>query len=309
MNQTVPGGQRLYLGIDGGGSKCRVVLTDANLKILGEGLAGPANPLRGMDVATQSILNASYQALEMAGLSCDDFSRLHVGAGLAGVNVPYYYQLFQKWQHPFAALYLTSDLHAACFGAHQGQDGAVIICGTGSCGLAAVAEQVLEVGGHGFPHGDNGSGAWFGLQLLQTVLRSKDGLTAATLMTELLQQQTGLQDTLALALHFMSASATDYARLAPLVFQAAEQQDELAQQIIVAGADHINAIAARLMTLKPPAISLIGGLCDKLKPYLAPAVQALLVDASQTPELGAIWYAKSCENAKFSGDIKVKGAV
>lgn len=309
MNNSMPGGQRLYLGIDGGGSKCRVVLTDANFKSLGVGLSGPANPLRGMDIATQSILNASYQALEMAGLSCDDFSRIHVGAGLAGVNVPYYYQLFQKWQHPFAALYLTSDLHAACFGAHQGQDGAVIICGTGSCGLAAVGEQVLEVGGHGFPHGDNGSGAWFGLQLLQTVLRSKDGLTASTLMTELVQQQTGLRDTLGLALHFMSASATDYARLAPLVFQAAEQQDEQAQQIVLAGAAHINAIAERLLTLKPPAISLIGGLCDKLRPYLTPAVQALLVDALETPELGAIWYAKSCEHAALTGGMKFKGAV
>ncbi|MDZ7903048.1 MAG: hypothetical protein U5L01_11115 [Rheinheimera sp.] len=33
---------------------------------------------------------------------------------------------------------LSTDLHAACIGARQANDGAVIIAGTGSCGLADV---------------------------------------------------------------------------------------------------------------------------------------------------------------------------
>ncbi|WP_449360733.1 BadF/BadG/BcrA/BcrD ATPase family protein, partial [Alishewanella longhuensis] len=184
MTNKTPANPPYYLGIDGGGSKCKVVLTDAAFTVLAEGLGGPANPLRGMDVATQSILDATYQALAKASLPASAISEVIVGAGLAGVNIPEYHQRFSQWQHPFAELHLTSDLHVACMGAHQGRDGAVIICGTGSCGLASVKGQVLEVGGHGFPYGDSGSGAWFGLQLLQRVLRSKDALVAPTLMTE-----------------------------------------------------------------------------------------------------------------------------
>lgn len=306
MASETPTKPPYYLGIDGGGSKCKVILTDDTFTVLAEGLGGPANPLRGMDIATQSILAATNQALEQARLPASTLSQLIVGAGLAGVNIPEYHQLFSSWQHPFANLYLTSDLHVACMGAHQGNDGAVIICGTGSCGLAAVKGQILEVGGHGFPYGDSGSGAWFGLQLLQRVLRSKDGLVGPTLMTDLLQQQLGLTDTLAIASYFMHASATEYARLAPLVFTAAAQQDAQAQQIIVEGASHINAIATRLMTLSPPAITLIGGLAPKLEPYLEPGIRALIQPAIEPPELGAVWFARTAMSQNIGRSHRFK---
>lgn len=284
--------QPLYLGVDGGGSKCRVVLMTADNKLLGEGLSGPGNPLRGMQLATASILDATAQALTSAGLPQSTMSQLIVGAGLAGVNLPEYYQLFSAWQHPFASLHLTSDLHIACIGAHNGQDGAVIICGTGSCGLAAVKGQLLEVGGHGFPYGDNGSGAWFGLQVLQQVLRSLDKLIEPTLLTALLQAEVPFSNNLQLVSHFMNASPTDYARLAPLVFLAAEQGDSVARKIVEQGAGHINAIAERLMTIQPVALCLIGGLAYKVEPYLTSAVRQLVVPASQSPEYGAVWFAR-----------------
>tara|TARA_R110002126_G_scaffold98045_44_gene228275 strand:+ start:8379 stop:9296 length:918 start_codon:yes stop_codon:yes gene_type:complete len=292
MRPTVTEQQPLFLGIDGGGSKCRVLLMSAQGQVLGEGLSGPANPLRGMQLATASILDATSQALNSAGLPATVMSELVVGAGLAGVNLPEYYQLVSSWQHPFASLHLTSDLHIACIGAHQGNDGAVLICGTGSCGLAAVNGQLLEVGGHGFPYGDNGSGAWFGLQVVQQVLRSKDQLTAPTLLTGLLQAELQCSASLQLVSHFMQASPTDYARLAPLVFTAAEQGDAAAQSIIDTGAAYINEIAERLLTINPVALCLIGGLAYKVEPYLSAAVRNKVVPAAQPPEFGAIWFAQ-----------------
>ncbi|MBV2130131.1 N-acetylglucosamine kinase [Arsukibacterium indicum] len=300
MTTEVPTQQPLYLGVDGGGSKCRVVLMTADNQLLGEGLSGPGNPLRGMELATASILDATSQALASAGLPQSAMSQLVVGAGLAGVNLPEYYQLFSAWQHPFASFHLTSDLHIACIGAHDGQDGAVLICGTGSCGLAAVKGQLLEVGGHGFPYGDNGSGAWFGLQVLQQVLRSLDKLIEPTLLTALLQAEVGASNALQLVSHFMNASPTDYARLAPLVFLAAEQGDAVARQIAEQGAAHINAIAERLMTIQPAALCLIGGLAYKVEPYLTTAVRQLVVPASQPPEYGAVWFAKQASSSRVA---------
>lgn len=282
----------LYLGIDGGGSKCRAVIVSSDQQILGEGLSGPANPLRGMKVATDSILAATQQALSCAGLAFNDMSRLTAGAGLAGVNVPQYYQLFTDWQHPFKTLHLTSDLHIACVGAHQGQDGAVIIVGTGSCGLAAVNGQLLELGGHGFPYGDNGSGAWFGMQLLHKVLLSLDQLAPPTQMTALLLQQLAVTDSIGLVSHFMHATPTTYAKYAPLVFIAAEAGDAMALQLIEQGAAFITAIAQRLLSVQPPRLSFIGGLAHKLLPYLPAAVQQQVTPALQTPELGAVWFAQ-----------------
>ncbi len=282
----------LYLGIDGGGSKCRVVIVDATDKLLGEGLGGPANPLRGMKVATDSILTATQQALLAAGMTFNDMSRLIAGAGLAGVNMPQYFQLFSEWQHPFAEFHLTSDLHTACIGAHKGEDGAVIIIGTGSCGLADVQGQCLDIGGHGFPYGDSGSGAWFGNQLVHHVLLHKDQIGPATVMTELLSDALGVSATLDIVSQFMHATPTVFARYAPLVFTAAEQGDQVAAEIIRAGARHIDNIALRLFSLKPSRLALIGGLAYKVQPYLSAQVQDLIVPAQAAPEFGAVWFAR-----------------
>ncbi len=282
----------LYLGIDGGGSKCRVVIVDAADQLLGEGLGGPANPLRGMKVATDSILTATQQALLAAGMTFNDMSRLIAGAGLAGVNMPQYFQLFSEWQHPFAEFHLTTDLHTACIGAHKGEEGAVIIIGTGSCGLADVGGQRLDIGGHGFPYGDSGSGAWFGNQLVHHVLLHKDQIGAATQLTELLSEALGVSATLDIVSQFMHATPTVFARYAPLVFTAAEQGDQVALQIVHAGARHIDDIARRLFSLNPQRLSLIGGLAYKVQPYLSAPVQALLTPAQAAPEFGAVWFAR-----------------
>jgi glucosamine kinase len=282
----------LYLGIDGGGSKCRVVLVTADNQLLGEGLGGPANPLRGMKVATDSILTATQQALTAAGMPLHDMSRLIVGAGLAGVNMPQYFKLFSEWKHPFAAFHLTTDLHIACIGAHDGADGAVIIAGTGSCGLADVKGQLLDIGGHGFPCGDNGSGAWFGMQLVHQVLLQQDQLIPATVLSDLLTQAIGSSAILDIVSHFMHATPTIYARYAPLVFTAAEQGDTSALQLIQQGAAYLNQIALKLFELQPPRFSMIGGLAYKLVPYLDHKVQQQLTPALAAPEFGAIWYAR-----------------
>ncbi len=72
------------------------IVTEDN-QVIGEGLSGPANPLRGMKVATDSILAATQQALTCAGLAFNShMSKLIVGAGLAGVNMPQYYPYFLR---------------------------------------------------------------------------------------------------------------------------------------------------------------------------------------------------------------------
>ncbi len=131
--------------------------------------------------------------------------------------------------------------------------------------------KILDIGGHGFPYGDNGSGAWFGMQLLHHVLLAKDQLAPATLLTALLAEAVGVSATLDLVNHFMHATPTIFARYAPLVFTAAEQGDAVALQIVQQGAAFINQIALKLFELQPPRFSMIGGLAYKLVPYLESA--------------------------------------
>ncbi len=160
----------LFIGIDGGGTKCRARLLSTEDKVLGTGLGGSANPFHGEAQAKASIVCAVNMALADAGLPSTEIANLIAGVGLAGVNLPSVFDAMNQWDHPFKKMYLTTDLHIACLGAHNRDEGAVLIAGTGSCGYSFVNGKATIVGGHGFPFGDKCSGAWIGLEAVKAVL-------------------------------------------------------------------------------------------------------------------------------------------
>lgn len=286
--------QILYLGIDGGGSNCRVMLQDKQGKLLGEGFGGPANPVYGVEQTIQSILNATDMALLDAGLTPEDKKYLMVGAGLAGLHLPQMQQVMRQWQHPFKALYLTTDLHVAATGAHQGLDGAVIILGTGFSSLSAHQGQLTQIGGYGFPINATCSGAWFGLEAVKAVLLDADGVGLQTrLTTVLLKEKTAT----ALAEQYMNASATDYAKLAPLVFELADLGDKVCLSFIQYGAAFINQVIRKLLETGVSRVSMIGGIAERIKLWLDPQLSLCINPALSSPQQGAILFARQSHQA------------
>ncbi|PCH95970.1 MAG: ATPase [Gammaproteobacteria bacterium] len=284
--------KELFLGIDGGGSKCKAVVMNENNEILGTGISGPGNPLHGFEQATNSISESAILALKDAGLAHLALNELIAGVGLAGVNLPVLFEQMQAWQHPFKQIFLATDLLVACLGAHQGDDGAVMISGTGSCGFSYVDGHEFMVGAHGFPHGDKGSGAWFGLQAAKQVLLSLDGFVEPSMMNKVLLAKLGCQDDTSLVEAIAGKAATFYAQLANLVFDAAEQGDKLALAIVAEGAEYINSIARALWARNPPRMSMIGGLTPRLKPWLDKDLQQQLSEPLNSPEVGSVLFAR-----------------
>jgi glucosamine kinase len=284
--------KQLFLGIDGGGSKCKAIIMTKDNEILGTGLAGPGNPLHGFEQATNSITESAKLALKDAGLEQIKLNELIAGVGLAGVNLPMLCAQMQNWKHPFKQMFLAHDLLIACLGAHHSNDGAVIISGTGSCGFSCVDEQEVMIGGHGFPHGDKGSGAWFGLQATKQVLLSLDGLEEPSLMNDMLLKKLDCTNTTSLVEKMAGKKATFYAQLANLVFDAAEQGDKVALAIVEEGAEYINGIARSLLTRNPSRISLLGGLRPRLQSKLDKKLQAQLSEPLSEPEVGAVLFAR-----------------
>ena len=47
---------------------------------------------------------------------------------------------------PFASIVLETDAYIAWLGAHQAEDGGIVILGTGSCGLAVIGGRRVTVG-------------------------------------------------------------------------------------------------------------------------------------------------------------------
>lgn len=281
-----------FLGIDGGGSKCKAIVMNENNDILGVGISGPGNPIHGFEQAIYSITESAKLALKDAKLEAIQLSDLNAGIGLAGINLPVLLQQMQAWQHPFKQVFLAHDIFIACLGAHHCNNGAVIILGTGSCGFSCIDDEEFVIGGHGFPQGDKGSGAWFGLQATKDVLLSLDGLVQPSLLSRLILTQLDCTDATSLAEKVACKDATFYAQLANFVFDAAEQGDQRAQCIVNEGAEYINNMTRILLTKKPKRISMLGGLSPRLKPKLDKEIQSLLSEPLSEPAVGAVLFAR-----------------
>jgi glucosamine kinase len=288
-----------FIGVDGGGSGCRARIADRSGRVLGNGNAAPAAVRLGVDRALAAVGNAARAAAAQAGLPPEALGMADAVVGLAGIGRKDVLEQLIARQHPFRSVRYENDATIACVGAHKGRDGGVVIVGTGSVGLAIIGGREIRVGGYGFPISDEASGADLGLHAIRLALRTHDGRTAKTGFTRELMARFD-NDAFEVVAWADHATATDYAKFAPLVMHHAENGDPLAAQIVVCAAEEINELAGRLSNCGVKRFALLGGLGARMTPWLAPDVQQRLV-ASQGDALdGALHLARRAANTKHA---------
>lgn len=266
----------LFLGIDGGGTKCRARLRDAEGTLLGEGTGGPSNIRLDPDLVWNSILTACREALAQAGLQEADLKRIHTGMGAAGAGQTSAVERLLSRPHPFASFAIDTDAHIAWLGAFGGGDGAILIVGTGSCGYGGVSGHCHYVGGWGYEVSDEGSGAAIGRELLRRTIWAYDGRIPSSPLTDAILAEFKY-DPEVMVDWVGRARPSDYARYAPLVLQHADRRDPLGIELIADAAAGVAKIATRLLDLGAPGLCLFGGLAEPLRPWLPPPVQQRIV--------------------------------
>ncbi|MGO4572145.1 BadF/BadG/BcrA/BcrD ATPase family protein [Microvirga sp. 2TAF3] len=279
--------ESLFLGIDGGGTKCRARLRDAEGNFLGEGTGGPSNIRLDPDLVWNSILTACREAIAQAGLQEADFKRIHAGMGAAGAGQTSAVERLMSRPHPFASFSIDTDAHTAWLGAFGGGDGAILIVGTGSCGYGGVGGRRYYVGGWGYEISDEGSGAAIGREALRRAIWAYDGRMASSPLSDAILSEFG-NNPEALVDWVGKARPSDYARYAPLVLQHALQRDPLGIRLIQDAAAGMAQIATRLLDLGAPAICLFGGLSEPLRPWLPPPLQQAVTQPKADALDGAI---------------------
>jgi glucosamine kinase len=268
----------LFLGIDAGGTSSKSRLTDEDGNILGSGHAGPANTRIGLDALHATLLDVSMQAIRAAGLSAEDADKIRCGMGIAGITRMGMKQKIQGLTFPFANVQLTSDAMIANLGAHMGDDGAILIIGTGSVGLVKRGEDSFSIGGYGFPISDEGSGAALGLSAIRHALRALDGRTRPSPLSQAVTKQ--FDHAIPRVIAWMDDAAPgDYASFAPLVMDYADLGDEIALSIVRDAALHVERFIETILSRGAPRCVLMGGLAERMKPWLRVRIVAQLQDA------------------------------
>lgn len=282
----------IFLGVDGGGTGCRARFEDADGNVLGQGIAGPATSRLGIGKLAAAIETAWRAAAAEAELSQADLARVRAGFGIAGYNRKGIPDALRALPHPFASAAYDTDAIAACLGAHDGADGAIVIAGTGSVGIGRVGGRDLRVGGYGFPISDEGSGADLGLQAVRLALRAHDGRRETSALLRAVMARFG-DDPIAAVDWMDKAGATEYATFAPLVMRHADSGDPAARRIVQDAAEQIDGLVRALLAQGAPRVALLGGLASAIEAWLSPDVRRRLTPPLKDAVSGAIRLARA----------------
>lgn len=285
--------QDIFIGIDGGGTKCKVRIENKSGELIGQAIGGPANIRLSVDTAWDSIYQTINEVLSASAIKLEDkHYRFHVGMGLAGCEVQEACVDFLSRPHNFSTLELTTDAHVACIGAHDGQDGAIIIIGTGVAGYQVQQGISTKVGGWGFPHDDEGGGAWLGLEAARHTFQWLD---------HRIEKSPLLEDIFAYfdndINHFATwanrATSNEFARLAPFVINHSQQEDVWAVRLMKKAAQEINRVGMALGKMHthndaPLPCCLFGGVAPFIESWLSDELLARLVVRQGDANSGAI---------------------
>lgn len=276
-----------FIGVDGGGSGTRVRLADRDGRELAEGASGPSGLLHGIERAWAAVEDAAAQAFRAAGLALPDRQHVAIGLGLAGVHNKQWAAQFVAANPGYAKVALETDAGTTLLGAHCGRPGAIIALGTGSVGEVMLADgSRYEVGGWGFPSGDEAGGAWIGLRAVNHIQQVIDGrATGSPFASAVIDACGGMRD--AIQVWLAGANQTQYAQLARLVLQHADA-DPTARAIVLEAGRQVALIAHALDAGATLPIALCGGLAAPLRPYLPQSLLQRLVPPQGDSAAGAL---------------------
>lgn len=282
---------RFLIGVDGGGTGCRVRVRDTAGSLLGEGAGGPGNIRLGLDVAWNNICAALDVALAEAGLDRTALAQASVGLGLAGIVDLGTAQAAIAAGPACGAARAVSDAHIACLGAFGGGDGAILISGTGSAGHAVINGVGVPMFGWGFEVDDKGSAAALGRSAITAALDGRDGLARETDFTREVLDVLG--STAQAIVHWISgARPRQFGEIAPLAFAHAHRGDAVALSLVRRSAGEVEAMIARLIEIGAERVCLVGGMAEHIAPWLTPWARGTLAMRQEDATEGAILLAR-----------------
>ncbi|MHB8066059.1 MAG: N-acetylglucosamine kinase [Ruminiclostridium sp.] len=228
---------KYVVGLDGGGTKTEVIVSDLNGKVLSEFKSGAIN------ISGESVKNVEQNLLNIFDtIACriGSFDNcIYICIGAAGISNPSAKATLRKAvvNSGYAGrLFMTGDHETALYGALGRADGIILIAGTGSI-CYAKNKQGLEkrTGGFGYLIDDGGSGYAIGRDILSAIVRAEDGRGKETMLKEMVFTQLNIM-TIEELIGFIYDKATnkrDIAKIAPNLTIACNAGDSAALEIAV----------------------------------------------------------------------------
>ncbi len=256
----------LYLGVDGGGTKTKVIVINEEKEVLYEGIGGPSS------IDTVSI----EQTISSINEALNTFSKTNkqsfksVFLGLGGIATQKDIDLVEK---AAKAIFFVDEstkitarndtLNALASGNHY-DDGIVLICGTGMNCYGNKDGITHKSGGWGYKSGDQGSGYYLGIEAIKYMIKGYDGRIEKSPFLETIFNELKVEDIINIPHILDQLNRTQIASLAPIVREFATKGDTYALDILARGAKElalcVEAVYKRVNSLNLVVVGSLGNI-------------------------------------------------
>jgi len=248
----------LVLGVDAGATKTFALIADERGRILGFGQGGPGNhQVAGPEPALAEIRRACEEALARAGAS----PPVELGFfGLAGADLPVDFALLTPAIEDMGLaqqVRIKNDTMVALRAGLKRSWGVAVICGTGfNAGGIGPDGREVQLPGLGALSGDWGGGGDIAREVIRLICRAWDGRGQPTMLTEMVLEALGLPSVEELISQLYQSEFDYYPGqfdqrrllgLVPLVFEAAYQGDQVAQDLLVRVGTEVGITASAII--------------------------------------------------------------
>jgi glucosamine kinase len=274
------------IGLDGGGSGCRIAVCGLDGVRLAEATSGAANYTSDPDLTVAHILDALSQVTRSLGFSNDQMMQAPAHLGLAGIMTQADSDALSKCL-PLTRCRISDDQVTSTVGALGDRNGALVGIGTGSFVAYKRGGVFRTLGGWGLALGDQASGAWLGRNALRHCALVADGLASPSPLANTLLDH--FEQTPANLIAFaQTATPADYASFAPQILDAATAGDPLARDLVTEGATYLDQCLTAMELEDDEVVCIIGGLAARYRPWLSDTYQARIVEPQGTALDGAL---------------------
>lgn len=295
------------LAVEGGGTKTNSVIADENGNIIAKSTTGPSNFLIvGFEKACENIIQGLQDCINNSKINNSDLKVAMLGLTGAGrkLDQDNMRKAFKDYSvskgFTFNSIIVDSDARISLEAAFPNKPGMILISGTGSIMFGKDGQgNLYRVGGWGRILGDEGSGFYIGKKGLISSIKQIDGRGEKTLLFDLISEKYNL-NSLETIIKSIYTDNFDIAKIAPLVFEAAEKDDKIAKEILNEAADelllHIETMLKKVNFDDKIGLSFVGSIITndnyirrKIVNYINSNLKQIeLIDSNNEPIYGAI---------------------
>ncbi|MGE7614727.1 N-acetylglucosamine kinase [Paenibacillus sp. NPDC101420] len=235
---------KYFLGVDAGGSKTYAMIANEQGTVIGVGKGGNGNHQNNREQAENSLHQAVSGAIIASGLTKDQME--YSWFGLAGADRESDFRILRPIisRLGLPRTEISCDTWIALRSGTESNYGIVLICGSGvNCAGKNPRGVTYQCGGFGYRFGDYGGGYDLSIEVFRSVLRADDGREKETVLSERLIHLLGYSSVSELREDYLDHSRDLPPQIAELLFQAADEGDQVATLLLTKQGDELGLAA------------------------------------------------------------------